>query len=392
MIPEYFEFMNPTKLCAGKGALENIPYELKLLGAKRPMILTDHVLEQLGLLRLLLNAMPEITIGHIFTDVPTDSSVETVNRAAQEYIDRNCDSLIALGGGSVLDTAKGVRLVISEETDHLLDLMGCECVTRGKRVPFIAIPTTAGTGSESTAVAVIKNPAQKVKMEFISGEVLPDTAVLDVRLTLGLPPKTTATTGFDTLCHAVEAYSCIQKNPLSDAYATAAVSLVAKNLVKAVKNGQDKQARFALSMASYLAGAAFSNSMVGVVHAVGHALGSVCHVPHGEAMTILLPIGMRYNLRNCQKTYGELLLFLAGPKVYAQTPETERAKAAVKYVVSLQRTLHRLTGLPVTLREAGVTKEDFAAVAQTALNDGAIIVNPRQVDEKDAIRILDAAY
>ena len=390
MIPTYYEFTNPAKICSGKGALEHIPYELKMLNGHCPMVLSDNTLKKLGLLDLLLEAMPEVAVGRVYTDIPTDSSVETVNQIAREYRAYGCDSIVALGGGSVLDTAKGLKLVISQHTDQLLDLMGCDSIPSGLKVPFIAVPTTAGTGSEATAVAVIKNNEKRIKMEFISEVVLPDVAVLDPRLTMGLPPRVTAATGFDTLCHAIEAYSCLQKNPVSDAYALAAVSMVSHNLLRAVENGKDKEARYAMANASYLAGAAFSNSMVGIVHAIGHALGSIAHVPHGEAMAILLPVGMRYNLKYCRETYGRLLLELEGPEVYSRTPEKERAKAAALSVKRLARRLHHLTGMPVTLAQAGVEASQFADIARTAIDDGAMIVNPRPASYEDVLRILEA--
>jgi alcohol dehydrogenase len=315
-----------------------------------------------------------------------------VNQIAREYRDFSCDALVALGGGSVLDTAKGVRLLIAQDADDLLDLMGCECIPKGRHIPFVAIPTTAGTGSEATAVAVIRNPALNIKMEYISAQLMPDTAILDPRMTATLPPRITASTGMDTLCHAIEAYSCQQKNPVSDAYATAAIELVRKNLVKAVRFGSSKEARLSMANASFLAGAAFSNSMVGVVHAIGHALGGVCHVPHGDAMNILLPTCMRFNLKVCNDTYAELLLHLAGPEVYLKTPKNQRAKRAIQEVIRLREQLHRMTGLPTTLKEAGVDPAKFPEVAKAALNDGAVIVNPRQVTYDAVIRILEVSY
>ena len=144
----YFEFANPTRLCAGKGAIGNLAYELKMLQVMRPMILSDAVLAKIGTLHMVLDALREVRIGRIFTDIPRDSSIETVNRIAQEYRDYGCDGIVAVGGGSVLDTAKGVRLLISQGDDNLLDLMGCECLTKETHIPFVAIPTTAGTGSD----------------------------------------------------------------------------------------------------------------------------------------------------------------------------------------------------------------------------------------------------
>jgi alcohol dehydrogenase len=388
----YFEFTNPTKLCSGKGALENLAYELDILGARHPMILSDAMLARIGTLQKVTDALADVQIGRIFTDIPRDSSIDVVNQIAREYRDFSCDALVALGGGSVLDTAKGVRLLIAQDADDLLDLMGCECIPKGRHIPFVAIPTTAGTGSEATAVAVIRNPALNIKMEYISAQLMPDTAILDPRMTATLPPRITASTGMDTLCHAIEAYSCQQKNPVSDAYATAAIELVRKNLVKAVRFGSSKEARLSMANASFLAGAAFSNSMVGVVHAIGHALGGVCHVPHGDAMNILLPTCMRFNLKVCNDTYAELLLHLAGPEVYLKTPKNQRAKRAIQEVIRLREQLHRMTGLPTTLKEAGVDPAKFPEVAKAALNDGAVIVNPRQVTYDAVIRILEVSY
>ena len=221
---------------------------------------------------------------------------------------------------------------------------------------------------------------------------MPDVAILDPKMTKTLPPRITASTGMDTLCHAIEAFSCLQKNPLSDAYAAQAIELVRDYLLKAVCHGYSKEARLAMANASFLAGAAFSNSMVGVVHAIGHALGGVCHVAHGDAMTILLPTGMLFNRKVCKKEYAKLLLYLAGPEIYVKTPEEKRADRAIHEVLALRNRLHRLTGLPVTLKEAGVDPASFPEVAKVALNDGAVIVNPRQVTYDTVIRILEVCY
>lgn len=394
MLPKYYEFQNSTKILSGQKALENIAYELEGLEAARPMVLSDKVLEKIGALQKVLDAMLSqgCRPAAVFTDIPADSSVEVVNEITKLYKQNNCDSLVAIGGGSVMDTAKGTAIMIAHDVDDLLKLQGCESMTRGKHVPFITVPTTSGTGSEMTMVAVIKNEKKAVKMEFISNHMLPDVAVLDPRMTQTLPPRITASTGFDALCHAMEAYSCTQKNPLSDAYATAAITMVREYLVKAVTNGKDQEARLAMANASTMAGAAFSNSMVGAVHGIGHALGGVCHVPHGDAMTILLPHVMKYNLGKLDEVYGELLLYLAGPEIYAATAREERGKEAIRTVRRLQKKLNRICGLPMRLRDAGVNPEDFETVAVTALRDGAMLANPVAVDKEDVIRILKKAY
>ena len=394
LIPNYYEFQNSAKLLSGERALENIPYELSVRGCSRPMLMSDRVLEKLGAVATVTAALYQggVEPAGSFLDIPADSAVAVVNEAAARFRQLNCDSIIAVGGGSVLDTAKGVAMLASHGADDLMALMGCEAMDRGDPVPFVAIPTTAGTGSEATMVAVIKNPEKKLKMEFISHFLLPDVAVLDPRMTATLPPRTTASTGMDALCHAIEAYTCLQRNPASDGYAVSAIELIREYLDKAVTNGKDLDARLAMANAAYLAGASFSNSMVGMVHAIGHALGGVCRVPHGDAMTILLPWCMEFNMDTVGHLYHKLHLHLAGPEVFVRTPYEQHAALSVQCVRDMTAKFHEVCGLPVTLSQAGVRREDFEAVARTALNDGAMIVNPRQVTFDDVITILDKAY
>ena len=394
MIPNYYEFSNTTKILSGEYALENIPVELKALGAKKALVLCDETLKKIGTMQIVLDAFlgKGIEIGETFTEIPPDSSIETIEKIVQIYLDKECDSIIAIGGGSVIDTAKGVRMMISQNVKNIMELAGCEMISYGKHIPFVAIPTTAGTGSEVTLVAVILNKCQNIKMEFISYYLLPDIAVLDPRMTISLPAKITAATGMDALCHAIESYTCLQKNPLSDSYATAAINLIRENLIEVCKNGNDKKRRLAMANASLMAGVAFSNSMVGIIHAIGHALGGVSRVPHGEAMAILMPYCMEYNLDKMGELYAELLLPLAGEEVYASTPKAERAKKTIETIRNMQQELNKITGLPLTLSEKQVKKEDFEKIAKTATNDGALIVNPKNAEVKDIIEILNRAY
>ncbi len=390
----YFEFQNAVKLLCGELSLERIATELELLGAKRPLLLSDSMLSQIGTLDLVAQAMEAegCKPAGRFTEIPVDSSLKVVNGIARHYRKLGCDSLVAVGGGSVIDTAKGVRLVLSQDTDDILAIGGYENLSRGTHIPFIVVPTTAGTGSECTGVAVIRNDETDVKMEFLSPFVEPDVAVLDPRMTEGLPPKATASTGLDALCHAIEAATCLQANPLSTAYAKAAIKLIAENLVAATKNGRDRRARFAMAVASTMAGIAFSNSMVGAVHAIGHALGGVCHVPHAVAMGILLPHIMRYNMERIAPAYGDLLPELAGAEAAMEVPVAARGEATLRAVEVLEQELAALCGLPLTLQAAGVDKAAFPRIAAMAVNDGAILVNPRAADEEQIIAILNEAY
>ena len=390
----YFEFQNAVKLLCGELALERIPNELQHLNAKRPLVLSDAVLAKIGTMAQVTSAMAAegVAPAATFTDIPVDSSLAVVNQIAAFYREQNCDSIVAIGGGSVIDTAKGVRLVLSQDTDDIFSISGLENVTNGKHIPFIVVPTTAGTGSECTGVAVIRNDANGVKMEFLSPFVEPDVAVIDPRMTEGLPPKATASTGMDALCHAVEACTCLQANPLSTAYGTAAIRMIAQNLETATVNGKNREARFNMALASTMAGIAFSNSMVGAVHAIGHALGGVCHVPHAVAMTILLPHVMRYNLSHSAGAYAALLPWLVGMDAAMATPTDKRAEAAIAAIENLGAKLNAACGLPLTLSAAGVSKDDFAKVAEFAVNDGALIVNPRAATEAQVLEILNAAF
>lgn len=393
MVPSYYEFNNPFKVISGKNALENIPFELKNLNAQKPLLLSSARELKDPYLKKVLNSLSDfkITIGAVFTDIPPDSSLETVNKIAEVYRSSNCDSIIAVGGGKVIDTAKGVNILITQNSEDLSELMGVDIITK-KGVPFIAVPTTAGTGSEATSVAVISDTSKNVKMEFISSHILPDIAVLDPRMFISLPPKLTASTGMDALTHAVEAYTCTQKNPLSDAYAFAAIKLISEYLPKAVENGSDETVRLAMANASLMAGTAFSNSMVGLVHAIGHACGGVCHIAHGDAMTILLPYCMEYNLDVLGEYYGELLLPLAGSLIYAKTSKETRGIKSIEYIRKMSSEFKRICNLPTRLSEVNIDKKYFEQIAKTALNDGAIIMNPKEASLEDIMSILEKAY
>ena len=393
MIPKYYEFYNPVKIIAGENSVDNLPYELDLLGVKRPLIITDKGVEGAGLIEIVKKVFDasDMEIGAIFDETPPDSSIEVVNRVSEIYKENNCDSFVAIGGGSSIDTAKGANIVVTENSNDLMKFMGAELLKKPLK-PLIVIPTTAGTGSEVTLVAVISHKSEDVKMAFTSYNLLPKVAILDPRMTLTLPPKITAATGMDALVHAIEAYICLGKNPMSDSYSFTAIKLISENIVKAVEKGKDKKVRLAMANAATIAGVSFSNSMVGMVHSLGHATGGVAHVPHGVAMNIFLPFGLRYNMPKVKEYIGELLLPLAGAEVYANTPADDRADKVVDFIEELQKKLEKLSGLPRTLKDAGVKKEQFQEIAEHAINDGSLTYNPVEMELKDALKILEEAY
>lgn len=394
MAKPYYEFFCPVKVIAGNAALEHIPFELATLGSKRPMIITDKGVRSNQLLAPIEAAFEstDAVIGCIFDDVPPDSSLDTVRQAAAFYRENQCDAIIAVGGGSVIDTSKATNILVSEGGDDLLQYSGAHNLPKPLK-PFFVIPTTSGTGSEVTMVAVVSDKAKNVKMAFASYYLMPHAAILDPRMTLTLPPHLTAMTAMDALTHAVEAYTCLAANPISDAYATAAIKKISGNLFNVLDNPNDSQGRLELAQASTMAGIAFSNSMVGLVHSLGHALGAVAHLPHGLCMNLFLPYVLEYNKEMNGDKIADLLLPLAGADIYAQTPAHLRANKAITTIQAMRDRLFSLTKLPRTLQETGkVTEAQLDEVAEKALNDGSIIYNPKEATIEDLRAILQKAW
>lgn len=391
MLPSYYEFHCPVKILCGEKSLPNVPYEMQQLGASRACVVSDQGVAGAGLLNRVqaIFAGSGCRIAAVFDQTPADSSHRVVNDIAAVYRREHCDCLVAVGGGSPIDTAKGVNILVSEGDDDLIRFQGVDRLARPAR-PLIVIPTTSGTGSEVTPAAVITNADTGVKMPFMDSRLYPHVAVLDPEMTLTLPPRITAATGMDALTHAVEAFYCLGKNPVSDAYGSAAIRLIIEHLVPVVADGASTPRRLAMANGAMLAGIAFSNSMVGVVHSLAHATGAVCHVPHGEANAIFLPWGMEHNLAKVGDTIAELAPLLG----VSPLPESARgrANAAVQAVRDLTARLHELCGLPVTLAQASVERDKLPEIARAAINDGAITVNPEDVTEADALAILEQAY
>ena len=394
MSKPYYEFFCPVKTIAGHQALEHLPFELSAVSVNHPMVITDKGVRGAGLLELVeaIFSSSQLPITTVFDDVPADSSLATVRKAAQSYREHQCDCLIAIGGGSVIDTSKAVNILVSEGGDDLLQYAGAHNLKRALK-PLFVVPTTSGTGSEVTMVAVISDLEAGIKIPFTSYYLLPNAAVLDPRMTLTLPPLVTAATAMDALTHAIEAYTCLAANPMSDAYAMAAIQKVSRNLLSVMDNPKDADGRLELAQASTMAGIAFSNSMVGMVHALGHSMGAICHLPHGMCMSILLPYVLQYNESENGTRIGELLLPLAGPEVYAATPQSRRASRAVQIILLLRDNLHERCGLPRTLQETGkVGMEQLEAIADMAINDGSIIYNPKESDRDELLVVLVKAW
>ncbi|MFQ2192618.1 iron-containing alcohol dehydrogenase [Aeromonas jandaei] len=390
----YYDFFCPVKLLAGEQALEQLASELASLGARRPLLLTDKGVNATGLATLLANVLAEgeLPVAAIWDEIPADSSTAVVERIAKRYAELDCDSLVALGGGSVIDTAKAANILASMGGEHLLDYSGAGCLTRPLK-PLAVVPTTAGTGSEVTLVAVIKDEASGRKVPFTSPFLLPQLAVLDPRLTQGLPLNITAATAMDAMTHAIEAFIGTAKNPVSDALALMAVEKIANALPLILNDPQNKQLRLQLAEGSTLAGMAFSNSMVGLVHALGHSLGARCHLPHGLCMNLFLPTVLDYNRPEVDNELARLLLPLVGAERFAATPAHLRAETTITAIRTLRDTLWQAVKLPRTMSEAGVSDRSLLGeIRDLAVNDGAMLFNRKDADREQLLTLLERAW
>ena len=391
MLPEFYQFHHPTKMIYGEGLATDFYHELEELGVKNYFIVSDQVLNNLGLIEQITTGLEEagFSITGEFYDVPQDASVEAVERISRLATDSGAEGLIAVGGGSVIDATKAANFVFSEGGDLIEDYSGAATLTRPLK-PFVVIPTTAGTGSENTIVAVIYDAANKTKLAFADKYLLPDLAVLDPLMTQSMPPGLTASTGMDALTHAVESYVGVDSSPHSEALAVEAIRHVFKYLVRATQKGVDIEARGGMLIAANMAGSSFSHSMVGCVHSMAHAVGGLTRVPHGVANAILLPHGMEHNFEVSKDKFAKLATVM-GVDVTGLSVE-EAASAAIKAVRELGRQLNALDAIPLRLRDVGVPEESLPAIAEAATEDGTVIYNPREVEAKEILVHLKNAY
>jgi alcohol dehydrogenase len=363
--------------CAG-GASQSLHLHCRALDIRRPLLVTDPGLVAIGLVQPVQAALEENGCETtLFDQVREDPPESTVLEAVEIALAADADGVIAVGGGSSMDVAKVVAVLLRSE-QSLADIYGVDQVS-GSRLPLILVPTTAGTGSEVTPVAVITT-GETTKAGVSSPQLLPDIAVLDPDLTLGLPPRVTAMTGIDAMVHAIEAFtSKIRKNPVSDMLARQALALLSANIHTAVHQGDDRDARAGMLLGAMLAGQAFANAPVAAVHALAYPLGGHYHIPHGLSNSLVLPSVLRYNMPAAERYYAELAPILGGVTA-------EDLVAALEAIILD-------TGLPATLSEADVPESDLPMLADEAmLQQRLLINNPRDVALADALEIYRAAF
>jgi alcohol dehydrogenase class IV len=372
-----FVYFGTTKIIFGSGSsTSEVESEMSALKCSRAIVVTDQGIIKAGLLDKITKSLGEKCVG-VFSEVPQDSGMDVVDRAAAFAKEKGADILISVGGGSVIDTAKCACIILTEG-GSLSDFEGIQLLTR-PQTPHIVIPTTAGTGSEVTWAAVIYDKSKGQKILIVESYNAPRVAILDPTLTAKLPPLLTASTGMDAFCHAVEALTSVQREPVADALAMHAIRLLNKYLPQCIKNGSDLTARGQVQLAATMAGWAFGNAMVGVVHAMAHSIGAISHVPHGIANGILLPHCMEFNLPDAQDQYAEIAQAM---NVYEKGSTTKQAsEAAVKAVFDLTKKI----GHPQKLSEFGVKEENIIKAADLSMSDGSIVNNARYVADSSEV-------
>jgi aldehyde dehydrogenase (NAD+) len=370
-----FNYFAPTRVIFGAGSISELPIEVGTLG-KKAFLVTDRGLVETGLVDQVKDKLGNLLAG-VYADIPQDSGMEVVDKGAERALAAGADVLVSLGGGSVIDTAKGMCIVM-KEGGSLKDFQGMQMLTR-LQTPHIAIPTTAGTGSEVTSGAVILDKDQGQKIIIFEYFNTPRVALLDPRMTANLPPQLTASTGMDAMTHAVESYVAQTRNPISDSAALHAIKLIVEFLPVCVEHGGNLAARGQTQIAALLAGWAFSNAMVGLAHAMAHSLGAVCRIPHGLANGILLPHVMRFNLDEIPELTADIAEAMGARSSGMDT--LSAANAAVDKMQAFAKGI----GLNQRLSDLGVNENDLKECAELSMSDGSIVYNPKMVMEAEAV-------
>jgi alcohol dehydrogenase len=382
-----FVFSTVADVVVGAGASEQIGDMVATMGISRVLIVTDAGIIQFGLLDKAILSLNAHNIEYsVYADVVADPPESVVMDAVAKAQVFECDAVIGFGGGSSMDVAKLLAVLINGE-QSLSEIYGVDQVTGG-RLPLIQVPTTAGTGSEATMVSIITT-GETTKAGVVSRTLLADKIILDASLTIGLPAHVTAATGIDAMVHAIEAYTSKRlKNPLSDMLAREALRLLAANIVTAVKQGDDLEARSAMLLGAMLAGQAFANAPVAAVHALAYPLGGNYHIPHGLSNSLVLPFVLRFNAPAAAELYAEIAPLIMPGKVLPDDPVAVTELLA-DYFLSLAVDL----GLQTTLREMDIPEDDLPKLAkESMLQQRLLINNPREVGMDDSLAIYRQAY
>lgn len=374
-----FSFFVPPVIRFGRGCLKEVGKETARLGSRALLVVGQGFLRQSGLLEKILGLLSRAGVDVVlFEGVSSEPSVEVAEEAREFLRREKCDVVVGVGGGSVLDTAK-TAAALAAAPGRVADYLGGGEVD-SQPLPWIAVPTTAGTGSEATPAAVFSDHRRGIKTSIRGRGFMASVALVDPELTLSAPSHLTAYSGMDALTQALESLTSRLATPLTRPLSLQAAELIVHNLPRAMENGRDIAAREGLSLGSLMAGMALANARLGAVHGLAHPLGYRCKIPHGLACAALLVPVMEFNLSAAAKEYALLAerLGLSGRE------ETEKARALVELV----RQLNRRLGIPSRLRDLGLGPEDVPDLARQALASGSTKANPRAVTKEDLEGIL----
>lgn len=375
-----FDFHSTRSIFVQRGGSAELAKMTRDQGARKVLIVTDPGVLAAGLLEKALPQFKKLNIFvHIFSDVRADPPVEVIEAAVQVAQENQIDCVVGFGGGSSMDVAKLVAL-LSLGNEQLADIYGIGNV-KGPRLPLILVPTTAGTGSEATKSSVV-TVSEREKKGVLSPYLLPDVALLDAELTLGLPAHVTAATGIDAMVHAIEAFTTRHlKNPMADCLAKEALRLLSNNLHRAVMAGGDIEARENMLLGACLGGMAFTNAPVAGVHALAYPIGARFHVPHGLSNSLVLAPVMRFNLGVAHAMYAELGQIIK-PGLRGST--MDQGAQLVDYLAAFAGEL----GLPTRLRDVGITDADIDQLATDAMLQTRLLMNsPREITFDDAVSL-----
>ncbi|MEI6732439.1 MAG: iron-containing alcohol dehydrogenase [Comamonadaceae bacterium] len=381
-----FSFETAPRILCEQGGAQRLGEVALGLGISHLFLVTDAGLIKAGMIDGALASLAQAKVRvTVFSDVQADPPEHVVEAAVHAARDAGVDGVVGFGGGSSLDSAKLVAL-LARTPQMLADIYGIG-LARGPRLPLIQIPTTAGTGSEVTPISILTTPSHE-KKGVVSPLLYPDLALLDSRLTLGLPPAVTAMTGVDAMVHAVEAFSSrLKKNPLSDALALKALQLLYANLPAAVSDGKDPAVRENMLLGSLFAGMAFANAPVAAVHALAYPLGGHYGLPHGLSNSLVFVAVLKFNLPVAQALYAQL-----GRAILPQLTAASDSDAADAFVAAISDCVSAMP-YAQSLRAAGVRQDDLAMLAQDAMKIGRLLVNnPRDVTLEDALALYQAAF
>ena len=371
----------------GEGARKVLPEEIKKRGFKKVLVVTDESLYKAGVSTKITDLLEANNINYVlFHDVKPNPPIKNVLDGVAMCKEEKCDLIVAVGGGSSIDTAKGISIIIANpDRSDVVSLNGASN-TKNKGLPIIALPTTAGTAAEVTINYVITDPEKEIKMVCVDEHDIPIIAIVDTELMASMPKSVASSTGMDALTHAIEGYITKSRNIMSQMFSMKAIQLIYDNLAKAV-NEKDQDAINKVGLGQYIAGMAFSNVGLGIVHSMAHQLGAVYDTPHGLANAILLPTVMEFN---GEVSYEEFRKILTEAMHIDATEFTK--EEVIKTFCECIRNLSNDVGITQTVKDVGAKKEDFEMLADKAMVDPCKPGNPRDVTKEDFIMLYNKAW